>query len=170
MYYFSRRHLYLILQWITFICFQWHLGFFKKQYLPRARGFDSFFGFYTGLEDYYTHVSKTVCMIGFPLRCLAILIELVIFICIHCIRKKKDINSDLYPEKMQLKKCVGNIRFFKNLRFVSGFEIFFIFSYFFKESNRGSGFARKWKKCLALQRHLRNRLIYCQSQESNSGA
>lgn len=33
---------------------KWHLGFYKEKYLPWNRGFNSFFGFLTGGEDYFT--------------------------------------------------------------------------------------------------------------------
>ncbi|XP_042896266.1 arylsulfatase B-like [Parasteatoda tepidariorum] len=34
---------------------KWHLGFFQENYLPMNRGFDSFFGYWNGKEDYFTH-------------------------------------------------------------------------------------------------------------------
>ena len=36
---------------------QWHLGFFKSEYTPTMRGFDSFFGYWSGKEDYWDHSS-----------------------------------------------------------------------------------------------------------------
>lgn len=37
------------------LCLRWHLGFCNWNYTPTYRGFDSFYGFYSGAEDYYTH-------------------------------------------------------------------------------------------------------------------
>jgi len=34
---------------------KWHAGFFQDGYTPTFRGFDSFYGFYSGGEDYFTH-------------------------------------------------------------------------------------------------------------------
>ena len=42
---------------------KWHLGFCKQEYLPTARGFDSYFGYWGPTEDYYT---KTMKVMGDP--------------------------------------------------------------------------------------------------------
>ena len=34
---------------------KWHLGFFEWSYTPTYRGFESFYGFYTDMEDHFEH-------------------------------------------------------------------------------------------------------------------
>lgn len=36
---------------------KWHLGYFKPEYTPTFRGFDTFLGFYTGGETHYSHIT-----------------------------------------------------------------------------------------------------------------
>ena len=37
---------------------KWHLGHFSLSHTPKQRGFDTFFGFFSGYESYYGHVSE----------------------------------------------------------------------------------------------------------------
>ncbi|XP_065188907.1 arylsulfatase B-like [Sycon ciliatum] len=37
---------------------KWHLGFYSWQHVPTARGFETFFGFYGGAEDYFEHTAS----------------------------------------------------------------------------------------------------------------
>ena len=34
---------------------KWHLGMVSEAYLPQSRGFDRFFGYYNGVQDYWGH-------------------------------------------------------------------------------------------------------------------
>ena len=36
---------------------KWHVGFYSWAHTPTFRGFDSFLGYYTGVEDYYRHTN-----------------------------------------------------------------------------------------------------------------
>ena len=39
---------------------KWDLGMYKWEYAPTYRGFDSFYGYYDGSENYFNHSVKAV--------------------------------------------------------------------------------------------------------------
>ena len=41
--------------YFTFQILRWHLGNCKPEYLPQNRGFETFFGYWSGQEDYFNH-------------------------------------------------------------------------------------------------------------------
>jgi arylsulfatase B/arylsulfatase I/J len=43
----------------THIVGKWHLGHFAKSRTPLERGFDSFYGYFTGFESYFEHIAES---------------------------------------------------------------------------------------------------------------
>ena len=46
----------------THLVGKWHLGFKSADYTPQSRGFDTFFGYYAGSQDYWNH--ESLCWAG----------------------------------------------------------------------------------------------------------
>ncbi|XP_050023704.3 arylsulfatase B-like [Dermacentor andersoni] len=53
------------LGYINHMVGKWHLGHSSWNHTPTMRGFDSFLGYVTGTQDYYTHVFELLGMCGF---------------------------------------------------------------------------------------------------------
>ena len=45
---------------------KWHLGMHTFEYTPTFRGFDSFYGFYSGAADHFNHITGTIDDNGIP--------------------------------------------------------------------------------------------------------
>lgn len=39
---------------------KWHLGYYRKDYTPQYRGFDSHFGYWAGFTSYYDYILQDV--------------------------------------------------------------------------------------------------------------
>jgi hypothetical protein len=46
------------LGYTTRIVGKWHLGYYKREFTPTHRGFDSFLGYFNGFISYYDHINQ----------------------------------------------------------------------------------------------------------------
>ena len=52
------------LGYVTRLIGKWHVGYHTKKHTPVNRGFDSFFGYYNGMIQYFNHTyTQDVCTI-----------------------------------------------------------------------------------------------------------
>lgn len=57
------------LGYTTRIVGKWHLGYYKEEFTPTYRGFDSHLGYFNGFTSYYDHITQEkVCKISFLLH------------------------------------------------------------------------------------------------------
>ncbi|XP_054267267.1 arylsulfatase B-like [Macrosteles quadrilineatus] len=56
------------LGYATHVVGKWHLGFYKREFTPLQRGFDSHLGYWGGSQSYYDHVHEEQTLVGYDMR------------------------------------------------------------------------------------------------------
>jgi arylsulfatase A-like enzyme len=59
------------MHYVTRAVGKWHLGFYKKDFTPTYRGFDSHFGYWSGYTSYYDHIAQNI--VSNKVECLPVL-------------------------------------------------------------------------------------------------
>jgi arylsulfatase A-like enzyme len=54
------------LGYTTRIVGKWHLGYYKEEFTPTYRGFDSHLGYFNGFTSYYDHIAQEEVRKIFP--------------------------------------------------------------------------------------------------------